>query len=133
MISLLSVSIFFVFNFKNVVSFAPDNFARVKVSMQSSRNSGYSSGIKMSTEIPNFKDFFRQAIGTAAIVGFMSSPILAADYAPATPPPQLVPQVARQSPKAVQSNSPEKWIYSKFLDEVEKDDVEKVTFSPDGK
>ena len=44
-----------------------------------------------------------------------------------------MPQVARQSPKAVQPGVPEKWIYSKFLDEVEKDHVEKVTFSPDGK
>ena len=36
-------------------------------------------------------------------------------------------------PKAVQPGTPEKWIYSKFLDAVEKDKVEKVTFSPDGK
>lgn len=56
----------------------------------------------------------------------------AADYAPAGAPPTLNPQVAK-SPKAVQPGTPEKWIYSKFLDAVEKDTIEKVTFSPDGK
>lgn len=61
------------------------------------------------------------------------SPAWAADYAPSTAPPQLAPQVARQPARAVQPSAPEKWIYSKFLDEVEKNDVEKVTFSPDGK
>ena len=57
----------------------------------------------------------------------------AADYAPAAPPPTLAPQVARQSPRAAQPGVPEKWVYSKFLDQVEKDQVERVTFSPDGK
>jgi len=66
--------------------------------------------------------------------GSMALPVNAADYAPASAPPTLKaqPQVAR-TPKAVQPGVPEKWIYSKFLDEVEKDHVEKVTFSPDGK
>lgn len=69
----------------------------------------------------------------ATIAGFIGAPAFAADYAPSTPPPTLVPDVVRSSPKAQQPGVPEKWIYSKFLDEVEKDDVEKVTFSPDGK
>lgn len=56
-----------------------------------------------------------------------------ADYVPATPPPQIIPEAIRQAPKAAQPGVPEKWIYSKFLDEVEKNHVEKVTFSPDGK
>eukprot|EP01041_Mallomonas_annulata_P002559 gene2559-4995_t len=75
----------------------------------------------------------RQAIASAAVMGYMAGPSFAADYAPSSPPPQVAPQVVRTAPKAQQSGSPEKWIYSKFLDEVEKDDVEKVTFSPDGK
>jgi len=58
---------------------------------------------------------------------------VAADYAPAAAPPVLTPQVAKVAPRAVQPGVPEKWIYSKFLDQVEKDNVEKVTFSPDGK
>ena len=57
----------------------------------------------------------------------------AADYAPATAPPTLTAQVVKTAPRAVQPGVPEKWIYSKFLDNVEKDNVEKVTFSPDGK
>ena len=59
--------------------------------------------------------------------------VFAADYAPASTPPTLVPQVAKSSPKALQQGPPTKWIYSKFLDAVEKNNVEKVTFSPDGK
>lgn len=76
----------------------------------------------------------RQYIAAAVMMGTMA-PLTnqAADYAPATPPPQLSPQIVRQAPKAIQAGVPEKWIYSKFLDEVEKDNVEKVTFSPDGK
>lgn len=57
----------------------------------------------------------------------------AADYAPSSAPPQLAPQITKQAPRAAQAGVPEKWIYSKFLDEVEKDHVEKVTFAPDGK
>merc|ERR1719446_1875009 len=62
----------------------------------------------------------------------MVMPAGAEDYAPAAGMPALAPQVAKP-PKAVQPGVPEKWIYSKFLDAVEKDKVEKVTFSPDGK
>jgi cell division protease FtsH len=54
---------------------------------------------------------------------------LAADYQPATPPPSAV----RVAPKAVQPGSVLKLSYSTFLDEVENNKVEKVTFSPDGK
>ena len=61
------------------------------------------------------------------------NPVYAADYAPSIAPPTLTPQAVKTAPKAVQAGVPEKWIYSKFLDEVEKDNVEKVTFSPDGK
>eukprot|EP01037_Dinobryon_pediforme_P018000 gene18000-18237_t len=60
-------------------------------------------------------------------------PTFAADYAPSSQPPTLTPQITRQAPRAAQAGVPEKWIYSKFLDEVEKNNVEKVTFSPDGK
>lgn len=80
----------------------------------------------------NLGKHIKTALTTALAFGAAVHTAVAADYAPATPPP-TVPQVARQSPKAVQSGVPEKWIYSKFLDEVEKDNVEKVTFSPDGK
>lgn len=75
---------------------------------------------------------WKTAVATALTFGAITS-ANAADYAPSSAPPQIVPQVARQNPKAVQPGAPEKWIYSKFLDEVEKNDVEKVTFSPDGK
>jgi len=75
----------------------------------------------------------RIATATSLAFGISASSAIAADYAPATPPPQIAPQIVRQTPKAVQAGVPEKWIYSKFLDEVEKDHVEKVTFSPDGK
>ena len=68
----------------------------------------------------------KKVIASSLLLGSLAAPSLAADYAPATPPPQLIPQVARQSPKAVQAGTPEKWIYSKFLDEVEKNNVEKV-------
>ena len=64
------------------------------------------------------------AIGT-------SSPAFAADYTQAAPPPVLSPQIVTK--QSIRAGTPEKWIYSKFLDEVEKNDVEKVTFSPDGK
>jgi len=73
-----------------------------------------------------------KTVATAAVLSTLSSSAVnAADYATATAPPSLAPQlVTKQSIKA---GTPEKWIYSKFLDEVEKNDVEKVTFSPDGK
>ncbi|KAJ1430070.1 hypothetical protein B484DRAFT_54252, partial [Ochromonadaceae sp. CCMP2298] len=79
------------------------------------------------------KDIFKAAIVSAFAAGSLASGAWAADYAPSSASPTLSPQVARQSPKAVQAGVPEKWVYSKFLDEVEKNDVEKVTFSPDGK
>lgn len=69
------------------------------------------------------------ALAGAFVAG--SSPAFADAPVQASAPPVLAPQiVTRQSIKA---GTPEKWIYSKFLDEVEKNDVEKVTFSPDGK
>ena len=69
----------------------------------------------------------------AAVMSSSMVPMAGAaeNYAPASGMPSLAPQVAK--PKAVQPGTPEKWIYSKFLDAVEKDKVEKVTFSPDGK
>ena len=69
----------------------------------------------------------------AAITLGLNFPSFAADYAPSSQPPTLSPQLTRQAPRAAQAGVPEKWIYSKFLDEVEKNNVEKVTFSPDGK
>merc|ERR1711968_300469 len=69
---------------------------------------------------------------TAAVFSSLSSSVVnAADYAPATAPPSLAPQLVTK--QSIRAGTPEKWIYSKFLDEVEKNDVEKVTFSPDGK
>jgi len=92
--------------------------------------------MKMMKDQPdNLFQLLGRGLASAAIfTGLSHTPLVsAAEYAPATPPPVLTPQVSRQSPKAVQPGVPEKWIYSKFLDQVEKDDVEKVTFSPDGK
>merc|ERR1711968_361691 len=69
---------------------------------------------------------------TAAVFSSLSSSVVnAADYAPATAPPSLAPQLVTK--QSIRAGTPEKWIYSKFLDEVEKNDVERVTFSPDGK
>lgn len=105
-----------------------------------SRVSGSRVSVRMSrdsTEAVNSKNMF--AKGAAALFaavslanGNMVMPAGADDYAPAAGMPTLAPQVAKP-PKAVQPGVPEKWIYSKFLDAVEKDQVEKVTFSPDGK
>lgn len=75
----------------------------------------------------------KNILTAGALFGGLALPANAAEYAPSSAPPQLAPQVTRQAPKAVQAGVPERWSYSKFLDEVEKDDVEKVTFSPDGK
>ena len=78
-----------------------------------------------------FSRITKTVAAAAVFTSLSSSAVNAADYAPATAPPSLAPQlVTKQSIKA---GTPEKWIYSKFLDEVEKNDVEKVTFSPDGK
>lgn len=76
---------------------------------------------------------FRGVVASAIAFGAFGGPVNAADYQAAPAPPSLAPQVAREAPKAAQPGTPEKWIYSKFLDQVEKDQVEKVTFSPDGK
>jgi hypothetical protein len=76
---------------------------------------------------------FRGIVASAIAFGAFGGPVNAADYQAAPAPPSLAPQVAREAPKAAQPGTPEKWIYSKFLDQVEKDQVEKVTFSPDGK
>ena len=80
--------------------------------------------------------YIGKGMAAALVLSTISGPIPsvnAADYAPAAPPPTLAPQVAKQSPRAAQPGVPEKWVYSKFLDQVEKDQVERVTFSPDGK
>ena len=79
------------------------------------------------------KKSIKASLATILTIGSFIGGSFAADYAPSSAPPQLTPQITRQSPKATQAGVPEKWIYSKFLDEVEKNHVEKVTFSPDGK
>mmetsp|Transcript_13281 Transcript_13281/g.14382 ORF Transcript_13281/g.14382 Transcript_13281/m.14382 type:complete len:846 (+) Transcript_13281:132-2669(+) len=71
------------------------------------------------------------AIGLLFLNNVFNPPAFAADYAP--PTVQQVPQTIRQAPKAVQVGTVQKWTYSTFLDHVEKNEVEKVTFSPDGK
>jgi len=81
---------------------------------------------------PILKSFAAAAIGVSLST---NAPVVAADYAAAPAPPQLVQQQSARpsTPKAVQPGVPAKWIYSKFLDMVENNHVEKVTFSPDGK
>jgi cell division protease FtsH len=70
-------------------------------------------------------------VAAAAILGtLIPTCASAADYQPATPPP---PAVIRAAPKAVQPGTVQKLSYSSFLDQVENNKVEKVTFSPDGK
>lgn len=76
------------------------------------------------------KNTMKATLASLLATGAIAGNVWAADYAPAAAPPQLA---VRQAPKAAQPGAPEKWIYSKFLDEVEKNHVEKVTFSPDGK
>jgi hypothetical protein len=71
----------------------------------------------------SIKDFMKVTFATVFAVGSFANNVWSADYAPSSAPPQLTPQVARQAPRAVQPGVPEKWIYSKFLDEVEKNDV----------
>ena len=107
-------------------------FKPMSLSSTSSRTQPLSMSNDNSASFSNNWSKVLAAIGTAAA---LSGPSLAnaADYAPATGPPQLSPQISRQAPKAQQASTPEKWIYSKFLDQTEKDNVEKVTFSPDGK
>lgn len=89
------------------------------------------------TNSPNVNQGFSKVIksGLAGVIaaGSLIGNSYAADYAPSSAPPQLSPQITKQAPRAAQAGVPEKWIYSKFLDEVEKDHVEKVTFAPDGK
>ena len=93
------------------------------------------SGVTMSNEVGKNKDILSKitkTVATAAVFSSLSSSAVnAADYAPATAPPSLAPQLVTK--QSIRAGTPEKWIYSKFLDEVEKNDVEKVTFSPDGK
>ena len=94
----------------------------------------YGDHLKMSFFSDEKFTSFKKIIASSFLFASLSTPVvIAADYAPASAPPQLIPQVARESPKALSAGPPTKWIYSKFLDEVEKNDVEKVTFSPDGK
>jgi len=93
--------------------------------------------MKNSNELELFGSKIMTQIGkgmaAALVLTSFASSSLAVDYAPAAPPPTLAPNVAKQSPQRAQPGVPEKWAYSKFLDKVEKDNVEKVTFSPDGK
>jgi cell division protease FtsH len=95
--------------------------------------------VRASRNIQNLSVLEKTAQGLGALLlstVFTSgtAPAMAADYAPSIAPPIISPSgVTRQAPKPVQAGTPEKWIYSKFLDQVEKDGVEKVTFSPDGK
>jgi cell division protease FtsH len=71
--------------------------------------------------------------GIVAVSTFASAS-WAVDYVPASAPPQLSPSIsALQTPRATQPGAVEKLTYSSFLDKVEKNEVEKVTFSPDGK
>jgi len=79
------------------------------------------------------KDTFKVALVSAFAGRSLASGARAADYAPSSASPTLSPQVARQSPKAVQAGVPSKWGYSKFQDEVGMNDAEKVAFSRDGK
>ena len=81
----------------------------------------------------NAKALKQAFLSTLAAGALMGSPAFAADYAPSTAPPTLTPQITKTAPRAATAGNPEKWIYSKFLDEVEKDHVEKITFAPDGK
>jgi cell division protease FtsH len=73
------------------------------------------------------KTFIAGIVGAASV----ATSSWAADYAPAPSPPQLSQTV--QTPRATQPGAIEKWTYSYFLDSVENNKVEKVTFSPDGK
>ena len=81
----------------------------------------------------SFSKILKAGLAAAITAGSFTGNSFAADYAPSTAPPQIAPQIIREKPKAATQGAPEKWIYSKFLDEVEKDHVEKVTFAPDGK
>lgn len=77
-----------------------------------------------------FKASLAAVLAAGSMIGGVSN---AADYAPSSAPPTLTPQITKTAPRAASAGAPEKWIYSKFLDEVEKEHVEKVTFAPDGK
>jgi len=96
-----------------------------------------SSHLKMSMNEPyNLHNSLKnvlKGLASAALFSAVgtSNPAFAADYTQAAPPPVLSPQIVTK--QSIRAGTPEKWIYSKFLDEVEKNDVEKVTFSPDGK
>eukprot|EP00595_Chromulina_sp_UTEXLB2642_P003462 CAMPEP_0196763718 /NCGR_PEP_ID=MMETSP1095-20130614/4592_1 /TAXON_ID=96789 ORGANISM="Chromulina nebulosa, Strain UTEXLB2642" /NCGR_SAMPLE_ID=MMETSP1095 /ASSEMBLY_ACC=CAM_ASM_000446 /LENGTH=834 /DNA_ID=CAMNT_0042117497 /DNA_START=98 /DNA_END=2602 /DNA_ORIENTATION=- len=88
----------------------------------------------MSSDSANPINSIKSTITATALATLtLASTSFAADYIPAPAPATLAPDVVRQAPKAAQPGLPEKWIYSKFLDQVENNHVEKVTFSPDGK
>lgn len=89
--------------------------------------------LSMTNNNNNNNNIWKTSLATLFTIGSFMGNSFAADYAPSSQPPQLTPQITKQAPKAAQAGVPEKWIYSKFLDEVEKNHVEKVTFSPDGK
>jgi hypothetical protein len=92
---------------QNVVAFAPirsriSNSVPVRMSAVDGEN--------------NFFNNFRGVVASAIALGSLRLPVHAADYQAAAAPPQLAPQVAREAPRAAQPGTPEKWIYSKFLD-----------------
>jgi cell division protease FtsH len=89
--------------------------------------------VVMSAESNNIGKALKASMAALVAAGSMMGSSFAADYAPSSAPPQLTPQIVKAAPRAATAGAPEKWIYSKFLDECEKDHVEKVTFAPDGK
>ena len=105
------------------------------VPIKSPRSINMKSSLSMvNKEKPLIQSILSTVLSISLLSGMNANAVLAAttDYAPASTPPVLAQQ-SKQAPKAAQPGNPEKWIYSKFLDQVEKDNVEKVTFSPDGK
>ena len=129
MVYLANIAFVLALIFVKTISFNPSKLTN---SLARATSRSVNAIMKMDTNSDEKSGLVRDGASLITGLGITLNPVMAADYAPATPPPQL-PQITRQAPKAIQSGAPEKWIYSKFLDEVEKDDVEKVTFSPDGK
>jgi cell division protease FtsH len=76
---------------------------------------------------------FKTALVSVIAATTVAGKVMSADNAPVAMPPPSVPQVTLAAPRPVQASTTEKWIYSRFLDEVENDRVEKITFSPEGK
>jgi cell division protease FtsH len=111
-------------------------FVAITNGFQPQRQSIFTRSTKLSMNTPSNNNLVKAmgAFVSSALLSFSTvSPANSADYIPAPAPPQLSSQATKQAPRAAQPGLPAKWIYSKFLDEVEKNHVEKVTFSPDGK